>query len=215
MASIKTTFNVYGWVFKLIGAVLLVGLALLLRFGGVEKWIEAFVGLLILGYAIVRLVPFIRSQRSDLIKTINIIEVVLNVLVATVLIASAFLTEDGLGDIFAYLFGGVLLGRGMVHFYGISNGAEKGDHPTYFFHIATLIIGTYVIMAGVDILAIMTLVLLLSIGAATYLGVDSYGGYNLYRKRKQMEKPKEKEVPKPSDVPRKEDPIQDEENYVS
>ena len=215
MSSIKTTVNVYSWVFKFIGAALLIGLAMILYFADLDKWVEAFVGLLIAGYALIRLVPFIKTQKSDLIKTINTVEIVMNLLVATVLIGSAFLTDDGLGVIFGYLFGSVLIVRGMVHFYGLSDGNEKGDHPSYFFHIATLIIGTIVIFDGVTIRDIVLLILILSIGAGGYIGFDAYGGYSLYRRRKQMEQPKEKEVPKPSDVPRKEDPVQDQDQIVS
>ncbi len=216
MAGIKTTFTIYGWAFKFVGAVLLIGLAMILYFStDFYKWVEAFVGLLIAGYAIIRLVPFIKTQKSDLIKTINVVEIVLNLLVATVFIGSAFLTEDGLGSVFGYMFGAVLLARGTVHFYGVSDGHEKGDHPTFFFHIATLIIGTYVLFRGVDIQDIIILILLLALGAGGFIGIDAYGGYNLYRRRKQMEKPVQKDVPKPSDVPVKEDPIHDQDQIVS
>ena len=215
MGSIKTSFNVYGWVFKFVGAALLIGLAMILYFAELDKWVEAFVGILIAGYALIRLVPFIKTQRSDLIKTINIIEIVFNLLIATVFIGGAFLTEDGLEATFGYMFGGVLIARGMVHFYGLSDGHEKGDHPTYFFHIATLIIGTFVIIRGVEISDIIILILILSIAAGGYIGIDAYGGYNLYRRRKQMEKPVEKEVPKPSDIPVREDPAKDQDQIVS
>ncbi len=215
MSSIRTTFSVYSWVFKFIGAALLIGLAMILYFAELDKWVEAFVGLLIAGYAIIRLVPFIKTQRSDLIKTINIIEIVFNLLVATVFIGGAFLTEDGLEAVFGYMFGGVLIARGMVHFYGLSDGNEKGDHPTYFFHIAALIIGTIVIFEGVQIRDIILLILILSLGASGFIGYDAYGGYSMYRRRKQMEQPKAKEVPQPSDVPRKEDPAKEQDRIIS
>ena len=216
MSGIKTSFTVYSWVFKFVGAALLIGLALVLFFMDLEHIVEAFIGILIAGYAIMRLVPFIKTQRSDLIKTINIIESVLNLLIAAVFIGNAVVRGESLEAIFGWLFAGVLIARGMVHFYGISYGAEKGDHPSYFFHVATLIVGTIIITQGWDAEQIVWLMLFLSIVSGGYLGYDAYGGYNLYRKRKQLQTEKRKEVELPDmDVPRKEDPVRDQDQIVS
>ena len=216
MASLKTSITVYSWVFKFVGAALLIGLGIVLRVMDLAHLVEAFIGILIAGYAIMRLVPFVRTQRSDLIKTINIIEIVLNVMVAVIFIGNAVVPGESLNEIFGWLFAGVLIARGMVHFYGISNGAEKGDHPTYFFHIKALIVGTIVITQGWDAEQIIWLMLFLSITSGAYLGYDAYGGYNLYRRRKQLETENrvEKEIPK-VDVPRKEDPVQEQDQIVS
>ncbi|MFH5880935.1 MAG: hypothetical protein ACNA7U_01450 [Candidatus Izemoplasmataceae bacterium] len=216
MSSFKTSFAVFSWVFKFVGAALLIGLALVLFFMDLEHIVEAFIGILIAGYALMRLVPLIKTQRSDLIKTINIIESVLNLLVAVVFIGNAIVYGESLETIFGWLFAGVLIGRGMVHFYGISDGNEKGDHPSYFFHIATLIVGTIIITQGWDAEQIVYLMLFLSIVSGSYLSYDAYGGYNLYRRRKQLQTEKRKEVEIPDrDVPRKEDPVREQDQIIS
>ncbi len=217
MGKLKTSLTVYNWVFKFIGAILLITLAIILTVMDVESVVEAFVGLLIAGYAIMRLVPFIKTQRSDLIKTINIFEIFVNLIVALIFIGNMFVNDEPLGAIFGYMLGGVLILRGMVHFYGISDGNEKGDHPTYFFHIATLIIGTLIIVQGYTVEQLIILMLILTIGASVYLGVDAYGGYNLYRRRKQMEAPRDETHDQPKDmpVPRKEDPDKERDQIVS
>jgi hypothetical protein len=218
MKNLKTSFAVYSWVFKFVGAALLIGLGIVLRVMDLAHLVEAFIGILIAGYAVMRLVPFIKTQKSDLIKTINIVEIVLNILVAVVFIGNALFYGESLGQIFGWLFSGVLIARGMVHFYGISYGAEKGDHPSYFFHIATLIVGTIVLTQGWDAEQIIWLMLFLSITSGAYLGYDAYGGYSLYRKRKQLHQEasdrKEVELPK-EDVPRKEDPERERDQIVS
>jgi len=204
-----STVYMYNWFVKLIGAALLVALAISLYFADLEHLIEAFVGIFILVYAIVRLVPFVRSQKSDLIKTINIIEITLNILVAAIFIIGAFAIEGGLGAFFGYLLGAFLVARGMVHFYGISYGAEKGDHLTYFFHVATLIAGTLILYRGFTAEDLIILLIILALGSSGYLGVESYNGYNRYRKHKNMDISKEKsiqdEVPKGIDAPSKRD----------
>jgi len=103
-----------------------------------------------------------------------------------------------------------------VHFYGLSDGNEKGDHPTYFFHISTLIVGTLIIVQGYTVEHLIWLMLMLAIGSAGYLSYDAYGGYNLYRKRKQMEEGKRTEdTPEDRDIPRKEDPDKEQDQIVS
>ncbi len=216
MAKLKTSLTVYNWVFKFIGAALLVIFAIILRVVGIEHWVEAFFGLLIGGYAVMRLVPFIKTQRSDLIKTINIFEIGMNIVVAVIFIGNAFVNAESLGSIFSYIFGAVLIIRGMVHFYGISDGNEKGDNPTYFFHIGTLIMGTLIIIEMITTDHFIWLMVFLSVGSGAYLGYSAYGGYSMYRRRKQMEEPKEKSDDKEIvDIPRKEDPVKEQDQIVS
>ncbi len=216
MAKIKTTVNVYSWVFKIIGAALLFSFALILYYMGIEHWVEAFFGILIGGYALMRMVPFIKTQRSDLIKTINIFEIFMNLIIATLFVGNAIVRGEPLEQIFNFIFGGVLIVRGMVHFYGLSDGNEKGDHPTYLFHIGTLILGTLIITLAIRAEHFIWLMIFFSIASGSYLGVDAYGGYNLYRRRKQMDKETEKyDMPEDMDVPRKEDPKRDQDQIVS
>ncbi len=200
MNKVQKVFVNYNWFIKLIGAALLIALALILWLVDVEALIQSFVGILIGIYAIVRLVPFVRTQGSDLIKTINIIEITLNVLIAAFLIIAAFAIEDGIGALFGYLVAFVLIARGMVHFYGLSEGSEKGDHLTYFFHIATLVVGTIIAVRGFEVTDLIILFIILALGASAYLGFESYRGYSMYRKRKQLEEPARDEVREETEI---------------
>ncbi len=218
MNKIASAFHQYNWFIKLIGAGLLITLAIVLWVMDLERMMEAFVGVLIATYAIVRLVPFVRSQKSDLIKTINIIEITLNVLIAGIFIIAAFVTEEGLGSLFGYLVAGVLIARGMVHFYGLSEGAEKGDHLTYFFHIATLIIGTLIVARGFDVSDLIILIVILSFLSGGYLVYDGYNGYSIYRRRKQLEEGKQPEAEKREkdiEMPGKKDEEREQDRIVS
>lgn len=187
MAKLSTTIHNYAWFIKAVGAALLLALALTLYFVDVAVLIEAFVGVIILVYALIRLIPFVKTQRNDLIKTINIIEITLNILVGATFLIVAITSEEGLGSLFGYLLGGVLFVRGMVHFYGLSNGAEEGDHVTYFFHIAAIAIGTLILYRGFNSEDLVILLMVIALIGTAYLGYDSFNGYNLYRKGKTME----------------------------
>ena len=210
----KNFFTLYGWALRLISSALLFGLALFSHFGPGEDIVVPFIGFVIILYSVIRLVPFIKTQRSDIIKTINIMEITVSILVGLLFIMITLLTTDGLGVFFGYLLGAVLILRGAVHFYGISEGGEKGDLVTFFFHIAALIIGTFIAMTGdFTPAALIMTILVLSIVAGGYLGFESYRGYKIYRERKQLESPQpqprpQKEVNLPtSDVPQEEDRI--------
>ncbi len=217
--KLATTVHMYNWFLKLIGAALLIGLGIILLVSDVEHVLEALIGIMIAVYAIIRLVPFVKSQRNDLIKTINIIEITLNVLIAAIFIIVPLVQGESLGTLFGYMFAGVLVARGMVHFYGLSDGAEKGDHLTYFFHIATLVVGTFIIARGFQTSDLLIFLAIIAFLASGYLGFESYNGYNRYRKYKQLEEgtqdKAEDEVPKGIDAPSKKDEERPQKEIVS
>ncbi len=217
--KLVTTIHMYNWAIKIIAAALLVALAITLYFLEVERMIEGFVGVIIAVYALVRLIPYVKSQKSDLIKTINIVEIILNLVIASVLIITSLVREESLGAIFGYIVGGVLIARGMVHFYSLSYGAEKGDHVTYFFHIATLVLGTLILSRGFDSSDLVILMMIAALLGGGYLGYESYSGYNNYRKYKTMETHKQDsasdEVSSGIDAPGKSDDDYDRDRPVS
>ncbi|GEM_PF-574300 len=194
MNKLTATFTQYNWFIKLIGAALLIGLAIAMWVLDVERIIEAMVGVLIAVYAVIRLVPYVRSQRDDRIKTINIIEITINFLIAALFIVAAFIREESLSqvgllgtNVFALLLALVLIARGMIHFYGLNQEVEKGDHVTFFFHVATIIIGTLILARGFEVADLVILLIIASLISSAYLGYESYGGYSNYRRRKQLE----------------------------
>jgi uncharacterized membrane protein HdeD (DUF308 family) len=175
----------YGWVMKIVGAALLVGVALFLKIGDGEDIVIPFIGAVIILSSIIRLVPFIKTQKSDLVKTVNIIEITVDVAIGAALILVTLLTDDGLQEFFGYLLGVYLMLRGSVHFFSISTHEENSDFILFFYHIATLIVGSYVFFSGDFTPAILINILLVfSILAGGYLSYDGYNGYHLYRQHK-------------------------------
>jgi uncharacterized membrane protein HdeD (DUF308 family) len=194
----------YGWVVQIIGAALLIGLALFLEFGDGEGIVVPFIGAVIVISACIRLVPFVKTQKNDLVKTINIIEITLDVAIGLTLVIVTLVTEDGLGSLFGYLIGVYLMLRGAVHFFGVSEFQEKSDLPLYLFHVSALIVGSYVFFSGDFSPAILIhIILFFSVVAGGYLTYTGYKGYRSYRYQKtltmpdtvQDEKVVEKEVP--------------------
>ncbi len=217
-----STIKQYFWLMKILGAALLVGLALFLRFGDGEGIVIPFIGAIIIIAAVVRLVPFVKTQHDDTVKTINIIEMVIDVGIGLALILITLLTENGLGDWFGYLIGSFLLLRGAVHFYGTSEHKEESDLILYTFHMAAIIVGTYVIMTGdVTPAVLINIILVLSIAAGGFLTYDGYKGYKVYRYQKTLHMPDydhTQDAPAEKRVPvheRKEEEEQDQDHIVS
>ena len=201
------TVKKYGWALKILGAALLIGLAVFLYFGDTgEQIVITFVGAAIIIYSVIRLVPYVRTQGSDLIKTLNIMEITIDVMIGIFLIIYYLIfPETEMGGMFGYLFGPFLVIRGAVHFYGVSAGKEKSDHPLYFFHIGALIVGSYIIFfeGGFEASILLFIILLCSVAVGGFLVYDGGKGYKVYRYEKAVYQqktdgasaPAEKQVP--------------------
>jgi uncharacterized membrane protein HdeD (DUF308 family) len=185
-------FKQYGWLLQIIGAALLIGLALFLEFGDGEGIVVPFIGALIVFSAAIRLVPFVKSQKNDLVKTLNIIEITIDVLIGLTLVIIEVFTEIAFGAAFGYLIGVYLMLRGAVHFFGVSEFKEQSDIPLYLFHIAALIVGSYVFFSGNFTAAILIhLILFFSVVSGGYLIYTGYKGYRSYRYQKTLTMPDE------------------------
>jgi uncharacterized membrane protein HdeD (DUF308 family) len=211
-------FKKYGWVLFITGASLLFALAVFLFFEPGQAIVIPFVGAIILISSVVRLVPYVNTQKSDLVKTINIIEITIDVLIGLIFLLVPTLTSVDLGVVFGWLLGFYLMLRGSVHFFGVSKGQEQSDFPLYIYHIATLIVGSYVAFSGFNAATLILLIQIFSIIAGGYLGYSGYGGYKQYRYQKTLYMPDtknpnvvdEKHVPtNPSPHVEKEEPLQD------
>ena len=208
----------YGWVLQIIGAALLIGLAIFLQFGNGEDIVVPFLGAVIIIAAIIRLVPYVKTQKSDLVKTINIIEITVDVGIGITLILVTLLVQQGLGNLFGYLIGVYLMLRGTVHFFGVSTKVEESDLPIFFFHIAALIVGSFVFFQGNFTPAVLIyIILFFSVVAAGYLSWGGYKGYKSYRYQKTLTMPAYAEASEPvvekriptEKKPEVEEPVQD------
>jgi len=186
-------FRSYGWLLKATAASFILGLAIFLEVSkDGETIVSVFIGIAIIMYSVIRLVPFIKTQKSDLIKTINIIEITVDFAIGLALVLIPLLGSDDFGtsDLFRYLLGTYLVLRGTVHFYSVSSHHEKNDIALFVFHIAALMVGTILFWeSAIDLVILIHIILVLSIISGGYLGYDSYNGYNVYRRQKTLTMP--------------------------
>lgn len=182
-------FKQYGFVLFIVGAAILTALFVFLFFEPGREIVVPFVGAIILISSSIRLVPYVKTQKNDLIKTINIIEITVDVLIGLTFLLIPTLTEIVLGDLFGVIFGVYLMLRGTVHFYGVSEQAELSDLPIFLYHIATLIVGSFVAFSGFDEAALIFVIQFFSIVAGGYLYWGGYKGYKQYRYQKTLTMP--------------------------
>ena len=211
-------FKNYGWLLKATGAALILGLAIFLEISkDGESIVSIFIGFAIVMYSVIRLVPFVKTQKSDLIKTINIIEITIDFAIGLALILIPLVLTTGFGntDLFRYLLGTYLVLRGVVHFYSVGSHHEKSDLPLFVFHISAIVVGTILFYETAFNLAILIhIILVISIVSGGYLGYDGYKGYNVYRHQKTLSmpdiaQPEETIVDKQVPIVEKEEPVQD------
>ncbi len=210
-------FKNYGWIVKLIGAALMIGLAVFMGIKPLvaEGIVIPFIGAAIIVYSVVRLVPFVKTQKNDLVKTMNIMEITIDIAIGLAMILITLLTPTGLGAVFGYLLGIYFVMRGSIHFYSVSIDAEKSDFPLYLFHILALVIGSYIITSGNFTPAVLVwIILFFSVVAGGYLSFDGFKGYKLYRYQKTLSMPdvvqdEETVVDKQVPIVEKEEPVQD------
>ena len=213
-------FKNYGWVIQWGGAALLIALGFYLEFGDGVRIVVPFVGALIVITAMFRLVPFVKTQKSDLIKTINIIEMTVDVAIGLALILLPLLTEINFDDnrLFGILIGIYLMLRGAVHFYGVSERKEQSDLPLYLFHVAALIVGSLVFFNDSFTAAVLIhIILAFSIVSGGYLIWGGYKGFRAYRYQKTLTMPDQPQAQEPvvekrvpvTEQPEVEEPVQD------
>ncbi len=196
MKLVKT----YGWALKIVGAALLVGLAIYLPLGEGQKIVVTFTGTSMIVYAVIRLWPFVKTQSNDVIKTINIIEITVDVMIGVFFIVYILAIEPTMGTMFGFIVGIYFLLRGGVHFYGVSYGKEKSDIILYSFHIFALVFGSYSVFNPYDPMLIIWWILGFSVVVGGFLIYDGGKGYKVYRYEKavyqQSSVPKENEAEK-------------------
>jgi uncharacterized membrane protein HdeD (DUF308 family) len=211
-------FKQYGWVLFLIGAAILLALTVFLFFEPGQAIVVPFVGAIIVLTSVIRLVPYVKTQRNDLVKTVNIIEITIDVLIGLTFLFVPIVSEIEFGIAFGIILGIYLMLRGTVHFFGVSERVEQSDLPIFFYHIATLIIGSYVAFSGFDESALILVIQFFSVVAGGYLSWSGYKGYRQYRYQKTLymgdqvapEAPVEKRVPdRPTAEKEIEEPVQD------
>lgn len=213
----------YGWVLKFILAAILVGVGIYMVFA--DQVVYAITGISIVIFSIFRVVPLIKSLDKEVLRTINLIEIIFDTLIGILIIYIAFTYKDTLSDgklwsqVYRFALVFFFYGRGLVFFNSVVFLGEKTEVPKFWIHIVILSLGAIIaVYPDFDYNVVGVFFLIISLFGAGYLGYDGYGGYKKYREfSKELNegdtksKKKQKEVPQPVI----EDPTEEKRPYVN
>ncbi len=174
-------YSKYTWLLKGVSAALILALGVVLFSLDANKFVVTLTGAVMIIVAAVRLVPFIRTQTSDLVKTVNTIAITIEILLGIALMIISLALEANLGGFYGYIIGFYGIFRGGVHFFGINERKEQNSIITYIIHMILIVGGTYIMTITVTPDTVVQIILVISIICSSYLGVDSYITYNNYR----------------------------------
>jgi hypothetical protein len=207
----KKLFTNYNWLIKFIGAALLIAFGLVVKFiEGSEGFITILAGFIIVIASLFRVIPLMKTLHREILRTINLIEIIANVIIGGFLLYWGFSGQSSLGNLFGYLIGAILYARGLIFFVSTVLLGEKSEQPKFWFHLAALTLAVFMITRGnISPDTFAWLILFVSVGIGAYLAFDGGGGYKRYRyevaQRKATEDVKIKTVVEAPSIGKKEE----------
>lgn len=196
----------YGWVLKFILAAILLGVGIYMVLA--DEVVYLITGVVILIFSLFRVVPLLKTLNKEVLRTINLIEIIFDAIIGGVLVyvaATGQMDSSTLWkEVYRFALAFFFYARGLVYFNSVVFLGEKTEIPKFWIHILSLTIGTYIAISpdfSYETVGLFLLVIAL-IGSA-YLGYDGFGGYKKYRQF-QLElnqgKEKEKAIEKQKEV---------------
>lgn len=196
----------YGWVLKFILAAILLGVGIYMVFA--NEVVYLITGVVIVIFSLFRVVPLLKTLKKEVLRTLNLIEIIFDTIIGGVLIyvaASGSMDNSELWkEVYRYSLAFFFYARGLVFFNSVVFLGEKTEIPKFWIHILSITLGTYIaISPEFSYETVGIFLLIVSLIGAGYLGVDGFGGYKKYRqfqlelnqgKEKQKAVEKQKEV---------------------
>lgn len=216
----------YGWVIKWALAAVILAVGILSKIYQ-EDIVYAATGLAVVIFSVFRVYPLMKTLKTEVLRTINLIEIIFEFIIGGLMVYVAFSGKSDQGiwaALYGYMLTFFLLARGIIYFVSLYYFDEKSESVKFWMHMFFVGIGPVVLTLtlqgnGTIISTLGWLLLVIAIGGGVYLGFDGYGGYRKYReysksinqpKTKEKNKEVEKELPKPI-----EDEVEQPETYIS
>jgi lysylphosphatidylglycerol synthetase-like protein (DUF2156 family) len=201
----------YGWLIKWIVAAILLGIGIFMVIA--DDVVYTIVGIIITIYSLFRVYPLMKTLNKEVLRTINLIEIIIGVVLGGVMIYAGVkgLDTDNAETwqkLFRWFLAFFFYLRGLVFFVSTTFFEEKTEVPKFIFHIIALSLGAMLVLwEGFEAETLGWLFLFISVASAVYLGFDGYGGYSKYRKFSKTlntKKDKEAQIKYEKDLPKEE-----------
>jgi hypothetical protein len=196
----------YGWVLKFVLAAILLGVGIYMVFA--NEVVYLITGVVIVIFSLFRVVPLLKTLKKEILRTINLIEIIFDAIIGGVLIyvaATGQMDNSKLWEeVYRYSLAFFFYARALVFLNSVVFLGEKTEIPKFWIHILAITLGTYIaVTPDFSYATVGIFLLIVSLIGAGYLGVDGFGGYKKYRqfqlelnqgKEKQKEVEQKKEV---------------------
>lgn len=190
----------YGWVFKFILAAILLGVGIYMVFA--NEVVYTITGVAILIFSLFRVIPLMKSLHKEILRTINLIEIIFDTLIGILMIyigitkGSNLANEAIWSSVYRFSLVFFFYARGLVYFNSVVFLGEKTEIPKFWVHIAALTLGAIIaVLPKFDYSTVGVFFLIISLIGAAYLSYDGYGGYGKYREySKSLNEGKEKQA---------------------
>jgi hypothetical protein len=201
----------YGWLLKFILAAILIAVGIYMVFA--DEVVYAITGIAIIVFSLLRVVPLLKSLNKEVLRTLNLIEIIFDVIVGVLITYIAFTKGDVLDSepiwsaIYKYALVFFFYARALIYFNSVVFLGEKTEVTKFWAHIVIISVGAMIAVSSDFNYEVVGLIfLVISLIGAVYLGYDGYGGYKLYREKSlalNEGKSKEVENEAPKDKPKK------------
>lgn len=209
----------YGWLLKFILAAILLTVGFTMFFN--KELVYLITGICIVIFSLFRVVPLMKSLDKETLRTLNLIEVILDTLLGVIMIYAGVQAinaqlelKEGWGLVYRYTLVFVFILRSIVFLYSVTFLGEKTEQFKFWSHLIIFALGvSMAIYKDFSVEWVAYLILFISILGGGYLIYDGSRGYGKYRefskelnqgKEKQKESKKdkkiEKELPKETEV---------------
>ena len=198
----------YGWLLKWILAAILIAVGFTVFFQ--KEIIFLITGIVIVVFSLFRVVPLMKSLNKEVLRTINLIEIIFDFLLGALMIYVGYeainsgnAIDPVWSQVYKYTLAFVFIARGIVFFYSTVFLEEKTEQIKFWTHIIIFAIGAVIIgLKDFDEAMIAWLLLTISLLGGGYLVYDGSRGYGKYRQysleinnRKEKQKQVEKDLP--------------------
>ncbi|MBU1092830.1 MAG: hypothetical protein KKH01_00060 [Firmicutes bacterium] len=192
----------YGWVLKWILAAILLGVGIYMFFAA--EVVYTITGVAIVLFSLFRVVPLLKSLSKEVLRTINLIEIIFDTLIGALMIYIGIVKGSNLANeaiwssVYRFSLVFFFYARGLVFFNSVVFLGEKTEVPKFWVHIAALTLGAVVaVTPNFDYATVGIFFLIIALLGAAYLGFDGYGGYKKYREySKSLNEGKAKDIQK-------------------
>lgn len=174
----------YGWLLKFVLAAILLGVGIYLIFE--KEVVYLITGVAIVIFSLFRVVPLMKTLNKEVLRTINLIEILIDLVIGGVLIyvavADKIDTSSIWNFVYRYSLAFFFYARALVFFTSVVFFEEKTEVPKFVAHIISITVGSIIaVWEGFDHVTVALLILIISFIGAAYLGYDGFNGYKKYR----------------------------------